>query len=387
MKSPALTPLFSCQILPIIKKHYPLFALAFAGLMLDACRQPEASQVFDETTWADHSVSLESNSNHYKVVIETQSPVNKVDSQTPWQIYAISEKEGLQGRKWGLYYVDYSNHESKDLSSYTYGIHVTKIAANTNQVDVSLMLFRDTPSWENAPKHPTSSPREIYLGRARFENNQSLTTIDFGMKSPIISTLRSTGDFIGNGQLAIHYLNNVDYAAPSPVEDCRSDIENCASISLASACQGNILATDCVPANSLFNLGDAFDAVATVENLKPLATGRFLLDQKTMHQDTVTVVTITSSSIAATEDDNSVKCMELVSYIRSSAIDNTENNACRILQEPSASPVDGKLSCRISVKFDSPQDVSEYACNITAVMMGDQKEFHTVQVLYQPLSQ
>lgn len=387
MKSLALPPLFLRHILSIIKARYTISALALSIFVAGACRQPHSSEVHDETTWADHSVALELNTNRYKVVIETQSPVNKIDSQTPWQIYAISEKEGLQGQKWSLYYVDYNSTENKDLASYTYGIHVTKIAGNTNQMDVSLTLFRDSPSWENAAKFPTSGPREIYLGRARFANNQSLTTIDFGTKAPTISTLRSTGDFVGNGQLAIHYLNNVEYAAPSPVEDCRSNIENCTSISLASACQGNILTANCLPDHSLFDLGDSFDTAATVDILKPLATGRFLLDQKEMHQDTVTVVTFTASAIDATDEDNSMKCTEYVSYIRSSAIDNTENNACRIQQEPSATAVNGKLSCRISVKFESPQDVSEYACNITAVMLGEQKEFHTVQVLYQPLSQ
>lgn len=349
-----------------------------------SCRAPETSTSTDATNWADHDVSLEQNNQRFRLVLETQSSVQEIDSNTPWQLYAISEREGLKGRRWSVFYVDQSDPDTRNLASYTYGLSVERVVNAPNTFDVSLTFYRDTVHSDLTPDFPGRSPRHIYLGRARFNGNQNLAPIDFGSQTPLFSTIRSAEDFVGNGQLALHYLTSIEYAVPAPLEDCRTELENCVSIAVASVCPRGIMTPDCLPRDSFFRFQDVIDESVTTESMKTLGKAQFLVVEKDLTTDDLPTLTFTSQSIAVENDSNQELCASHVSYLATSGIDDRANSACTVKLEPSPEAADGKLSCRISVGFVNPRDVSDYVCNITAVFLADKKEFHTAQVLFQP---
>lgn len=356
-------------MLPKISALRAVFIVSFS--LIGACghgREDSTPEENHATTWADADIGLSPTDEPYQLVLQEYPPVNNRDSRQRFSLFAVRKSQGNEGERKQVYYADWSDSSHVATLSYTFRLEVESVGNDV--YDLSFLLFKPGVSHGNAPTTSTANSKRIYIGRTQLQSRIGLVQAS---QSHPFSLAYAFGkpSFVGAGEVVVHYMSQPRFETPSLTV-----------MPLATFCNGSILTPQCKPALLSGLEADGFARKGEVKGADKLEGGTFLLKSGRRAPKTAEV-TFVAASVPASDTDNQQRCADLVGILRVSAHDGRENPACRIKLEPSATAKEGKLACRFSVGFDQPADLSEYACNLTAVFSGEAKEIQSVQILYQ----
>lgn len=336
-------------------------------------------------TWADGSVFLSQPDAAYQILLQVFTPVDEISSSSTFSLFTAREQDGPQGRRFPLFYVDSLNGNPDQLESLTFQPEYHVHADDRSIVDVYARIYKTSPSYENVLRtQPNlsglqgqySAPSRIYIGRAEFGRDRIVRVAVNSRLARSLSIVYGDDQFKGNGGIAFHYLDQVNFRDPATKVDCDPKT-GCNVLPIELVCRGNITSPECRPPLPAADESKAFLAKGLIDNLTSLGNGAFYI---TNSQSSAKVAFV-SQALASTDAQNNQLCIDNMNIIALSAQTPTTNNACRVEKVTTEKANNGFLACTVEIRFDKPVDISEYGCNVTAIFRGSQKEYQTVQVL------
>lgn len=387
MKSRPLRP--SCQAWKISSK-LSLF-LGFL-ILLDGCkthRQAGESEAYIENgrIWAYGTVQLTGLSDQPKILIKRGTGVQGLDA----------DGVEIQGPKFSLVgtiddaelkelaYVDY-HPELDRVIAYHYSVEYIQRGQNT--IDLFGVLRKSGRSYYQRQK--------VYLGQANIADGAESGSVQLaeGLKvSEIVSGVFS-------GQWAFHYPD-VKHIVIRPWSGmCTKSVtqrpgqtpgqnpgqfDTCRPMPKEhDLCAGDPTRDGCRPTPMVQKPVLPGEPEKKVEPTK-VVTGLETVsadDQVfTLHDDigTAKIVFVSETRTVADAGENAATCaIEFMAVGRT--VNRQINESCMLKPAP-AEPVDGKLTCAVTVVFDQASTYLENVCNITAVFRGTAAETQVIQVL------
>jgi len=362
-----------------------------SGVVTTACKpqsssgNPEA-YIENGKIWAFGSVQLSEIDLPGSVKIERVQDDQSIDSRhLGYKIYGeIEARTGGRGKR-SISYVDLHPHDSKPLA-FHYDLDFALRNNNPNQVYIYAFLRKAGQSYGNRQR--------VYLGFANFENDQTITKLQFnnGLR------ISQIGDGVNAGQWALHYpdikkivLTPYNGRCPKFVGQMPgqnpsqnpAQFKGCRPIPAeVDLCQSNPTQTGCspnFPSQSKRSLESTYiPEIEASTNGLVVVGGKedvYILDSV----DKEAKIVFESKNIEVSADSNSEVCRNTF-YVIAKTVGGQLNDSCQLKPAPVES-VNGKLTCAVSIEFVDAQTYMDKVCNLTAVFKDTVDESHTIQVL------